>query len=406
MSDTSTQTPLTLRLLARLATILRALAATLPVPGARLLRRRLGLGGLSDRRIRRALDLPVLTDNPSQAAIAPLRQHLQQLLAAGNWDGILDDLRDRDHRRAALPDGRREAAIGLDLLLEPLQAALDSPAEPSNTGTLLAGFRDRLAARPGDPVAATLTAEAEMAAGWAARGDGSANDVPEPAMRQFTRHFAAARAILDQFEPAEHASPLLARAHYRLCLGLPEGGERLRDAHDDRVDLDPSDMAAWEDHGIHLLPSWFGSHAEVAAAAARCEWQTERWLGRGGYALFLLPVLERDNGLWDRIDPDQLAAAIHDLARRRHRDQFAVNRLAAQLDRLSRHAPADYRPMLALSLRHLLQDSLNTLIPAAWDLSEPEARRRIAMAFLPEIRAGARFGATSAGLAQRNAPAG
>jgi hypothetical protein len=367
--------------------------------GGVFLARKTGLGGVSDRTLRKAMDLPVLPGDPSASLAADTLAEVDALLLAGNWSGLHDRIAAWDAARAALRDDRRKGRIALNHALAPLRAVLGDPAAAKTAQTLLDAFDARLAADPDHPVAAILAAFAHMDAGWAARGGGWASGLSDEARDRFQRHFARADAILEDFDPAAFALPLLAEAHYRLCPGLPDGADRLRDTHDDWADLDPSDPEVWVSHGFYLLPRWFGSHAEVAAAAARCEWQTERWLGKGGYALFLMPVLTRDAEVWASTDPERLAAAILDLARHRRKDQVAINALAAQIDTLIDLAPPDHETLLRTTRRQLLEETLNTLVPSAWGMAELAARRRIADAFLPELRAGARLRATPAGIA-------
>jgi hypothetical protein len=340
---------------------LRSLRLSLPVArlaqGGVQLAQRVGLAGLSDRRLKSALDVPVLATDPAEAADQTVRAQVSAMAAQADLTALFDLVAQWDSTRAATPMGRRKARIAADAL-----SRLALPDIPDH------------------PVAAALMALNATA------GD-----------------FALAQAALDRFDAAEFASPLLAEAHYRASVTLGDGAA-IRLAHDDWADLDPGDDAVWASHGITLLAH--GSHADVAAAAARAEWQTERWLGKGGYALFLLPVMAHAPALWDRIDPERLAAATLDLARHRHRDQGTVNRIAAGWARLSEAAPAEWRALLRTSYRQMLEESLNTLWPLAWGVPEQAARRRIAQAFLPELRAGACIRATPAGLAlcDRSAP--
>lgn len=372
--------------------------------GARVARK-VGIGGISDRRLKVALDLPVLTHDPAETAITETRTQIAGRIAANRWADAYALIRGWDQSRAATPFGDRLARIGCEAALARLTGALaaTTPAKAAQAQAIadavLDGFEDRLAATPADPVAAALAALAHIACGWAARGNDWAANVSDEGWDRMALHYARAQEILDAFDPAEWNSPLLAEAHYRLCPGVPDGAERLRDAHDDWADLDPSDRRVWESHGLYLLPRWFGCHAEVAAAAARCEWQTERWLGKGGYALFLLPVLAAEPALWNRIDPESLAASALDLARHRRKDQAAVNRIARAMLAMFDDVPPEYAPLLRTAYRQLLEESLHALVPAAWGTTESAARRAIAQAFHAELRAGACLRATSAGLA-------
>ena len=320
------------------------------VRSGRDLAQKAGLGGgLSDRRLSAALDLPVLADDPSTAGAATVRAQVTAMSGAACRPELLALIRSWDIARAATPQGRRKARIAAEamLALPPAGAA------------------------PEHPVEAAVAAMVAMT---------------EP-------HHA--QALLDRFDAAEWASPLLAEAHYRLAVAQADA-EAIGAAHDDWADLDPTDDAVWAGHGLHLLAQ--GNLSAIAAAAARAEWQTERWLGKGGYALLLLPVMDSAPDLWHRIDPERLAAATLDLARHRHRDQGTVNCIAARMARLASVAPPERRGLLRTSYRQLLEESLNVLLPAAWGLPEPAARRRVAEAFLPELRAGARLRATPAGL--------
>lgn len=365
MTDTApSRLPAALAL--RPAALLRGLPLRLPALGAvaRPLDLLSGIGALSDRRLRSAIDMPVLDRDPAEDAEAAVRAQVGALLldcgsGAGPGD-LLDLLQGWDAARGATPFGRRKARLGLAQMLG------------SDIGA-------RLAAEPPDhPVAAALAVQSILMQGGAA--------------------LARAEALLDGFDPAACNSPLLAEGQYRLSALMAEGLGALQDAHDDWADLDPADRAVWHGHPRRMLAQGAGA-AEVAAAAARCEWQTERFWGKGGYALFLLPVMELDVTLWDRIDPERLAAAALDLARHRRKDQGAVNRLAAAWHGLVPMAPAALQGMMRTTWRQMLEETLNALVPAAWQGGETAARRQIATAFGPEIRAGARLRATPAGLA-------
>jgi hypothetical protein len=323
-----------------------------------------GIGTLSDRRLRGTIDMPVLDRDPAEGAESALRAQIGALLAdcdqgAGPQD-ILETLRGWDSARSATPFGRRKARLGLALVLA------------SDAGTRLA------AAMPDHPVAAALAVQAALG-----QGPGG---------------LVLAETLLDRFDPAACASPLLAEGQYRLSAQKADGLAALHDAHDDWADLDPSDRAVWHGHARRMLAQG-ASAAELAAAAARCEWQTERWWAKGGYALFLLPVMHLDATLWDRIDPERLAAAALTLARLRHKDQGAVNRLAATWHGLIPMAPAALQGLMRTAWRQMLEESFNALVPAAWQGGAAGARRAIAGAFASEIRAGACLRATPAGLA-------
>lgn len=317
------------------------------------LAQQLGLGALSDRRLRKVLDLAVLDCDPADAHDAAIAD----AVTSGDRRAALDQILCWDRSRAATVQGRRKARVAA------LALAATGTAHPRP---------------PGHPVDAALRVLGLL------RRSAPSNQI---------------WALLDRFDAAEWSSPLLAETHYRAVLATPGAARDLRSAHDDWADLDPGDPAVWHGYAAHLLDAGRATAAGIAAAAARAEWQTERFWGKGGYALFLLPVMSRDPALWDRIDPERLAAAALDLARHRHKDQGAVNRIARDLHLLSHSAPGPWRPMLRTSYRQVLEESLNTLLPGAWGLTETAARRRLAEAFLPELRAGARLRATPAGLA-------
>ena len=365
MTDTApSRLPAALAL--RPAALLRALPLRLPALGAvtRPLDLLSGIGAPSDRRLRSAIDLPVLDRDPGEDTDAAVRAQVTAVATAMRTPDEAETLAGLlwgwDQARAPTPFGRRKARLGVAHLLA------------SDMGARLAALQ------PDHPVAAAAMALAHVAQG------------PSGLRR--------AEALLDRFEPAFWASPLLAEAQYRITALGAEGLDRLSEALDDWADLDPGDRAVWHGHARLMMAQGAGA-AEVAAAAARCEWQTERWLGKGGYALFLLPVMDLDMALWDRIDPERLAAAALDLARHRHKDQGAVNRLAATWHRLVPMAPVAWQGLMRTTWRQMLEESFNTLVLPAWPGGETAACRAIAGAFAAEMKAGARLRATPAGLA-------
>lgn len=365
MTDTApSRLPAALAL--RPAALLRALPLRLPSLGAvpRPLDLLAGMGALSDRRLRSAIDVPVLETAPSDEADDIVRAEVRALLPMSATPAGLAELLDLigawDAAHSATPFGRRKARLALMQVLH-------------------CDIGKRIATLPPEhPAAAAVSVQACLMQGAAA--------------------LARAETLLDGFDPAACGSPLLAEGQYRLSALMAEGLAALQDAHDDWADLDPADRAVWHGHARRMLAQGAGA-AEVAAAAARCEWQTERFWGKGGYALFLMPVMDLDVTLWDRIDPERLAAAALDLARHRRKDQGAVNRLAAAWHALVPMAPAALQGMMRTTWRQMLEETLNALVPAAWQGGETAARRQIAAAFGPEIRAGARLRATPAGLA-------
>lgn len=349
-------------------------AATARFPAAAALVRFItppsGPGSLTDRRLQLAMDVPVRHGDARPPFDPGSRDRTLAWIAAADWTALFGTLRDWDLARAADTHGRRRSATLV-------ATALEQHPDP-------AFWRSRLATQPDNPWRAALAALAHL---------GRAHDAD----------LAAAEAILDPFEPALHGAPLLAAAHYRLAAA---GGEdHLALAFDDWADLDPTDPAVWRAHGQTLLAAGPAADGPIAAAAARCEWQLARWLGRGGYARFLLPLLGAEPGLWQRIDTAHLAAATLDLARHQRRDQYEVNRIAARLWQLSTLAPPTAGADLRDAYRQLLRQVLHELVPAAWALPLPELRHRIAAAFLPELQAGAILRATAAGLAPASAAA-
>ena len=360
-------------------TALRALAS------AREVLEQVGWTGLSDRHLRQVCDIPLA--NPDRSALSDLRAETDALILSGNWAGLLDRLTAWDAARATLPCGRRKAGVAGKVALSRLRAGMargaDDRARPSALDLIASGTKGA----GGNPVAVALAARAHLDAARTAH----------PA--QAEAHRRQASDLLEPFDAAETGLPLMARALYALACAEASAPENIPLAHDDWADLDPSDPEVWQTHATTMAAMPGDWSRAIAAAAMRCEWQTGRWWGMGGYALLLMPVLDGDPRLWDRIDPDRLVAASLDLARRRRKDQAAVNRIAAGLDRLCHDAPSALRPLLRCGRRQLLEESLNTLVPAAWGLGEPALRRRIAAAFLPELRAGARLRSTGTGLA-------
>lgn len=342
-----------------------------------------GFGVLSDRALRRRIDLPVQAVSVRMEDIEAIRANARAILTSGGADALFRQIALWDQARARTAHGDRMARLGAEV-------ALDMMINPtSQQGPGLAAFEDHLARTPDDPVAAALAAMAHLCI---ARPEG----LPVPALQR--DHLGRAEDILEPFEPAAHGSTLVAEARYRLQAAIPPQLTRIREAHDDWADLDPTDPVVWATHGATLLAGGFATPSEVVASALRAEWQTSRWLGRGGYALALLPALEGSAGIMPRLDPEHLVAAVLDLARHHRADKHEVNLLAARLARLASMAPPESRRLFQTVYRQVLEDSLNTLIPSAWGCAEISARRAIAHAFLPELRAGARLRATAAGL--------
>lgn len=350
--------------------------------------------GLTDKDFAQRFEITLRDSDPEIDLIEEIENDLEDLLEAGRWDLFHSLLAAWERDRAATPFGTMFHRIGAEVALRPLLDIADAEVATGirPSGELLdrvvGEFAARMAAFPGDHIAAVLAARAHIAAGWAARGDGWINTVSEEDLLRMAQHYDAAERILTPF--ADSGSSLVAEARYFTCLGLEDGGRLLRGRFEDWLAVDPDDLRPWQVHGFNLLPRWFGTLDEVEAEARRAAEATAPRRGTAGYAIFHGSILGCGTSeTRAQIDPDFFVRSALDRARTAG-SQWGVNRMAEFLMQAMLESRGETREIYRDGLRRLVADHLRVLVPAAWTRPIAEVRRDLARAFKPELDGGGR----------------
>lgn len=329
----------------------------------------------------RELLLPVVHQDPDHMARADIVSEISGLVLEGDWSALASRIALWENRLEATPGGARAHDIAIDTCLAALQNLIDEA--PRSTIDDLKGAEiavEQMVATQklfaDNHILAVLAARGHMLIAETCAADFWPENERKEAWRRMAHHYLAAESILTPFDPVSHMSPLLAGCFYRLALGMPDGDARIRPAFEDWIDLDPSDPAIYATHVKTILPTAHGSIAELIREADRAERRTSETLGQGGYALFMVPVLEEDDSLREEVEPDRLAAGLMDLARMSG-TQAEVNWAAACLARESAFGTPGRRQIMLSAFDGLVRRNLGVIYPRLWDMPLNEIRSKL-----------------------------
>ncbi len=353
----------------------------------------------------RELLLPVVHRDPDNVAKAEIIESISELIVAGDWPRLTRRIARWEAKLEATPGGTRRHDIAVETCLAGIENLIDE-AERASVDDLAPAevaverLVERHRAAPDDHILAVIAARAHMILAETCSADFWPASERNAAWRRMAHHYLRAEGILAAYDPVAHMSPLLGGAIYKLALGMPDGGARLRPAFQDWIDLDPSDPAIYRLHATNLLPDRFGSVDELTREALRAENRTQETLGQGGYALFAVPVIEATPELRSIFEADRLAAGLMDLARLSG-TQAEVNWAAACLAREADHGSEDRRAIMASAFEALVRRNLGVIYPRLWGLPLPQIRAKLKEVFdaappAPTEKAGPRAEASPA----------
>ncbi len=332
--------------------------------------------------------LPVEREDPDLLETAAISRHIAGLMLDNEWTEIGNEIAGWERRLASTPGGARYHDIACDTALSGLQGLIDDAPRAAISDldaaeVELSHFVDTFQRAPEDHVQALLAARAHLTLGEAFRADHWPEPLHAEAWRRMARHFVAAGAILDTFDPIDHISPLLAEAHYRHALGSPGGAARLPDLYARWIDLDPANPAIYDFHADLLADPDFYTDQDILNEADRATARTEDTMGLAGYAMFFLPLFDRRRGARDLADPDLLATALMNLADT-DASQAEVNRAA---NALAVEAEATGNIALSDTLYLMVQTQLDVIYPRLWTLSEDSIQMLVqeAAETIPEL---------------------
>ncbi len=333
----------------------------------------------------RELLLPVVHRDPDHVAKAEIIGEISELIVAGDWTRLSSRIAAWEARLEATPGGTRHHDIAVDTCLAGLENLIDEASRASVDDLAPAElavdrFVERHTTAPADHILAVIAARAHMTLAETCSAEFWPASERNAAWRKMAHHYLRAEGILTAYDPVAHMSPLLGGTMYKLALGMPDGGARLRPAFEDWIDLDPSDPAIYRQHATNLLPERFGSEDEIKREALKAENRTRETLGQGGYALFAVPVIEAAPEMRDVFEADRLAAGLMDLARLSG-TQAEVNWAAACLTREADHGTAERRAIMSSAFEALARRNLGVIYPRLWELPLQDIRARLKNVF-------------------------
>ena len=194
----------------------------------------------------RELLLPVIHRDPDHIARADIVSEISGLILSGDWKAVADQISEWEEKLEATPAGTRSHDIAIETCLAALQNLIDEA--PRDTIDALGGAEiavEQLVAihhaYPDNHILAVIAARAHLILAETCEADFWPEAERRNAYRKMAHHYLSAEGILNHFDAVTYMSPLVAGSTYRLAMGMPDGGSRMRPAFEDWIDLDPSD---------------------------------------------------------------------------------------------------------------------------------------------------------------------
>ncbi|MDQ2095427.1 hypothetical protein [Rhodalgimonas zhirmunskyi] len=327
-------------------------------------------------RIDKQLILPIARESDEETSRAAVQDYGQFLARQDRWEELSALIHDVDLTRRATACATSHAELlsygaRADVIHATEDALLDGKS-PSLDG--IEALEEILMEHPTDYAIAVIVALAHIDIGWAWRGQGWAHTLPEKNLRLFEAHFERADDILGLFDHIEARAPLLLAARCALMGGQAMSKERLADAYERLIALDPGNPRPLRTMGHHLLPRWHGAYDLLELEARRATSLTSRTWGQGGYFWSFMDALAIDPGAARVLDLDYFLDGMRDILER-HPTQYFANLMAAYaaitMDpaRTAPNAPdiqRNTRAAIFESLDWILSHYLYELHPMVW----------------------------------------
>ena len=203
--------------------------------------------------------------------------------------------------------------------------------KPAKDAKLLAGIEALeavLAEYPDDYAIAMIVAQSHMDMGWAWRGGRWNIEISDNNREAFCAHFDRAADILAPFKDLHPKPASLAAAECAQRAGREDGSDKIADAYETLITLDPSNARTMRAMGNHLLPRWFGDYNTLELEARRTAARTQEIWGAGAYTWVQFDAIAFDDLACARLDVAFFVDGLRDILARTT-DQYTVNLLAA-----------------------------------------------------------------------------
>lgn len=363
------------------------------------------LDGLTAQEVLARLDVPVMRRGPEETEWDCVRADHAAMADAGEWADLLDALRFADQDRTMASGGRRVAHLISEGIRTGLTQAL-AKADLAAAASELARFEAVMEMHPEDAGAAHLLAQALIDIGTLKRELATQGQLSRDLWTESAAHFAAAEDLLDQFDPIEELSPLLAATRYLLVRGIEDGAGLCRDWFEDWCDLDPEDALAHSTHAVHMLPAWFGSLTAFEKEARRAAAMTQGATGRAAYAIFHLSAADVLGNMLPSLDLELFLDALSDFQTAtgcQYRANISANVLTEMLRTYRMAGPAaNYQlTKVRTALSDVLWNHLHEIHLDSWDHGADGLALALGEVFGPALIRGARISRRGDGLFTR-----
>jgi hypothetical protein len=351
------------------------------------------------------LDVPVMMRGPEATEWDCARADHAAMADAGDWDDLLDALRFADEDRTMASGGRRVMHLISEGARSGLSAAL-ARRDLSAASAELRRFEAVFELHPDNHAAAHLLAQALIDIGTTEREMAAEGQLSHELWAQSSAHFQAAEALLDQFDPIEMMSPLLAATRYLLVRGIEDGASLSRDWFEDWCDLDPEDEMAHATHAVLMMPGCFGSLGGFEKAARRAATMTHAATGKAAYAIFHLSATEALGDAMPSLDIELFIEALADYQAAtgcQHRANVAANILTELVHGYRLLAPsANYQLTKARgALSDVLLNRLHEVHLESWTHRADGLAYALCEIFGPALQRGGRISRKGEGLFTR-----
>lgn len=329
------------------------------------------------KRLEQVLSIPVIELSGEDIAGREAQDRGLFLARQERWHELIGEIRSADLARTTTPGGMPVA----DLMAYGARSDVINAVEhalyegvPSGGPPLIDGIgalETLLADLGNDPYMAAIVALAHIDVAWAWRGTGWETIVPRLHRDRCGAHFDRAAFLLEPHCGIELDSPMLMAARCAMLAGLRHPDTRIADDYEDLIDLAPHNQRHMRALGIHLLPRWFGSYADLELEARRTAARTQDVWGAGGYTWVCFDAIAYDEGACARVDVDFFVDGLKDIVRARP-DQQMINLLSAYCAvALRGDAGGDEAADLARlricdAANWLIRDHLTELHPMIW----------------------------------------
>ncbi len=361
--------------------------------------------GVSAQEVLGRLDVPVMLRGPEATEWDCVRADHAAMADAGEWSDLLDALRFADEDRTMASGGHRVMHLISEGARSGLRAAL-ARKDLAASAVEMKRFEAVFELHSDNHAAAHLLAQALIDIGTLKRDLASEGQLSRDLWAESAAHFQAAEAILDQFDPIELMSPLLAATRYLLVRGIEDGAALCRDWFEDWSDLDPEDAKAHASHAVFMMPGWFGSLAGFEKSARRAATMTHTVTGKAAYAIFHLSAAEVLGDTMPTLDVELFVEALVDYQAAtgcQHRANIAANILTELVHRFHAAGPsANYHlTKVRTALSDVLWNHLHEVHLESWDHGADGLAYALCEVFGPALQRGARISRRSEGLFTR-----